>query len=89
MYYNRYGDCLKADYSLDDSVFEVYATSSIEMHETLVCTMTFRAPVGYGTCLRFRTFDINDCGVSLLLYQSTNDHNESWVGSVAVPLFTT
>ena len=45
VFFNSYGDCNQEDFPLSDDVYSLRATGAQEMHETLICELTFRAPL--------------------------------------------
>ena len=79
VFFNSYGDCNQEDFPLSDDVYSLRATGAQEMHETLICELTFRAPLDTGICLTFKNFRIDDCGVSLRIYQEPTAAGKQWV----------
>ncbi|XP_076448696.1 uncharacterized protein LOC143285317 [Babylonia areolata] len=86
VYFNSYGHCIKGRqgqyFSLQDESYTLLATGAMEIHETLICMVTFQAPPDAGVCLTFRDYLVEDCGVSLDLYQGPTASGKRWVGGV-------
>lgn len=79
VYFNSYGQCnAQRDYSLSDEVYTARATGAPEIHETLICDMTFRAPPDNGICLTFKEFDVRDSLVSLHIYHKQTASGVEW-----------
>ena len=60
-------------------MYRLQATGAANLHETLICEMTFKAPPGSGVCLTFSSFEIDDCRVSLAIYQEPTAAGKQWV----------
>ncbi|KAL8610519.1 hypothetical protein ACOMHN_060439 [Nucella lapillus] len=82
VYFNSYGQCLRAQegraFSLQEGAYTVLATGAMEIHETLICHMTFKAPPDVGVCLTFEEFKVDDCKVSLDVYQGPSTSQRRW-----------
>ncbi|KAK7102982.1 uncharacterized protein [Littorina saxatilis] len=78
VFFNSYGHCTKEYFPLDDDVYTARAIGDVSMHETLQCELTFRAPLDTGICVSLREVSIEDCGVTLAVYQQSSASGTQW-----------
>ncbi|KAK6177104.1 hypothetical protein SNE40_015276 [Patella caerulea] len=69
VYMDKWGHCTGNAISVDGDVYTLFSTGGGFNHESLICEITFKARHDKSLCLTFKTFSIDDCGVTLKIFE--------------------
>lgn len=79
VYFDKYGHCERTDpFDLADEDYTLKPVGGGFAHETMICTIRFKAPSKFGVCLTFEEFDIKDCNVKLKIYRTSTASGTPW-----------